>query len=121
MLREETIRIIEEKKVIAIVRGLYGEEILRLAQALHEGGVDVLEATFDPMDAADQVVVIFAGGEGFTDDIPVEEISRFQTELLADLHRSVPGVFDAINTGKKLPEEKLTELRQAIETFRKSF
>ena len=55
MLREETIRIIEEKKVIAIVRGLYGEEILRLAQALHEGGVDVLEATFDPLDAADRV------------------------------------------------------------------
>ena len=55
MLREETIRIIEEKKVIAIVRGVYGEEILRLAQALHEGGVDVLEATFDPLDAADRV------------------------------------------------------------------
>ncbi len=55
MLREETIRIIEEKKVIAIVRGLYGEEILRLAQALHAGGVDVLEATFDPMDAADRI------------------------------------------------------------------
>ena len=55
MLREETIRIIEEKKVIAIVRGLYGEEILRLAQALHAGGVDVLEATFDPLDAADRV------------------------------------------------------------------
>lgn len=55
MLREETIRIIEEKKVIAIVRGVYGEEILRLAQVLHEGGVDVLEATFDPLDAADRV------------------------------------------------------------------
>ena len=55
MLREETIRIIEERKVIAIVRGVYGEEILRLAQALHAGGVDVLEATFDPLDAADRV------------------------------------------------------------------
>jgi F-type H+-transporting ATPase subunit alpha len=92
----------------ALIRGERMTELLKQEQ-------------YDPMDAADQVVVIFAGGEGFTDDIPVEEISRFQTELLADLHRSVPGVFDAINTGKKLPEEKLTELRQAIETFRKSF
>ncbi len=53
MQREDAVRIIEEKKVIAIVRGLYGDDILRLAQALHEGGVDVLEATFDPLDAQD--------------------------------------------------------------------
>ena len=74
-----------------------------------------------PMDAADQVAVIFAGNEGYCDDLPLERIAAFETELLAYLHRELPGVFDAIHTGKKLPEEKLQELRGAIEAFKKTF
>ncbi len=54
MLREDTVRIISEKKIIAIVRVLYDEELILLAQALHDGGVDVLEATFDPVDARER-------------------------------------------------------------------
>lgn len=34
-------------KIIAIVRGIYGEKCVKLAQALHEGGVNLLEVTFD--------------------------------------------------------------------------
>ncbi len=74
-----------------------------------------------PMDAADQVAVIFAGNEGYCDDLPLERIAAFETELLAYLHRELPGVFDVIHTGKKLPEEKLQELRGAIEAFKKTF
>lgn len=46
-MREAMIQKILDKKVIAIVRGYYDEECLNLAKALHEGGVDLLEVTFD--------------------------------------------------------------------------
>lgn len=46
-MREAVIGRILEKKVIAIVRGVYGEDCLRLASALHAGGVELLEVTFD--------------------------------------------------------------------------
>ncbi len=46
-MKDDIIRMIEEKKVMAIVRGVYGEDCLKLARALHEGGVDLLEVTFD--------------------------------------------------------------------------
>ena len=49
-MREKVIEQIIEKKVIAIVRGIHGEDCLGLARALHEGGVDLMEATFDPID-----------------------------------------------------------------------
>lgn len=46
-MRETIIEKVLEKKVIAIVRGVYGQDCLNLAKALHAGGVDLLEVTFD--------------------------------------------------------------------------
>lgn len=54
-MREEIIRKIEEKKIIAIVRGFYGEDALHLAKALHEGGVDLMECTFDQISAEERL------------------------------------------------------------------
>ena len=46
-MRDTVIQRILDTKVIAIVRGVYGEEALHLAEALAEGGVQLLEVTFD--------------------------------------------------------------------------
>ena len=47
---EETKRLIEQNKVIVIVRGQYGEKLLKLARALYDGGIRMLEITFDQSD-----------------------------------------------------------------------
>lgn len=46
-MREAIIQKVLEKKIIAIVRGVYGRDCVNLARALHEGGIDLLEVTFD--------------------------------------------------------------------------
>ena len=46
-MRENMINKILNDKVIAIVRGIYDEDCLNLAKALHKGGVNLLEVTFD--------------------------------------------------------------------------
>ena len=76
---------------------------------------------YAPMEAADQVVVIFAGSEGYADDVALDQIARFESELLEYVHRNLPGIFDAIATGKKLPAEDLAQLRRTIEEFKKTF
>lgn len=53
-MREDTIKAIENGKVMAIVRGILGEDCLNLAKALYAGGVTLLEATFDPNDPAER-------------------------------------------------------------------
>lgn len=53
-MREQVIKMIEEKKIIAIVRGFYDEECLGLARALHAGGVDLMECTFDQESAEER-------------------------------------------------------------------
>ena len=46
-MREQIIQKVLDKKIVAIVRGVYGEDCVKLAQALHEGGIELLEVTFD--------------------------------------------------------------------------
>lgn len=46
-MREDVIRKVFDKKIIAIVRGVYGEDCVKLAQALYKGGVEMMEVTFD--------------------------------------------------------------------------
>ena len=48
IMRETVIQRILDEKVIAIVRGYTEEECLNLAKALHAGGVNLMEVTFDP-------------------------------------------------------------------------
>lgn len=50
MSREEVIKTIEEKKIIVITRGIYGEELKKLAGAMVDGGISCFEITYDQTD-----------------------------------------------------------------------
>ena len=67
---------------------------------------------YAPMDAADQVAVLFAAGEGYTDTIAVEDVPRYADALLARIHRTYPELHDLVHSGKKLPPEALERLRE---------
>lgn len=47
MNRSELISKVEQKKIIAIVRGVYADACVKLAQALYAGGIELMEVTFD--------------------------------------------------------------------------
>ena len=79
------------------------------------------QGQFVPMSAADQVVQIFAGAEGYTDDVELKDVSRFESELVDYIARNCPEAEEAIVTGKKMPAETLTKLKAAIEEFKKTF
>lgn len=46
-MREKIIQKVLDKKIVAIVRGIYGEDCVNLAKALYAGGVEMMEVTFD--------------------------------------------------------------------------
>ena len=46
-MRDQIIQKVLDKKIVAIVRGVYGEDCVNLARALCEGGIELLEVTFD--------------------------------------------------------------------------
>lgn len=51
-MRQETIRAVEAEKVIAIVRGAAPEQCLKVAQALYDGGIRLMEVTYNQKDPA---------------------------------------------------------------------
>ena len=79
------------------------------------------QGRYMPMPVAEQVIAIFAGNEGFLDDLPLTSVVRFRTELLASLRASKPKILQTINTEKKLSDETKAALKEAIAAFKQSF
>ena len=76
---------------------------------------------YAPMDAADQVIAIFAASEGYADNVSVDQVSRFEGELIPSVRCQLPDVIETIHSGRKLSDEQLAQLRRAIETVKENF
>ena len=76
---------------------------------------------YSPMDAADQVIVIFAANEGFLDEIDLKSVGRFERELVPFIHSKYPELGAVISGGKKLDEEQRGRLRELITEFSRDF
>ena len=74
---------------------------------------------YSPMDAADQVISIFAASEGYADDVEVKDIAEFERELIPYVNKHYPELHDEILSGKKLSKESQDKLRAVIEEFKK--
>jgi F-type H+-transporting ATPase subunit alpha len=73
---------------------------------------------FVPWPVEDQVMIIFAATQGFADDIPVAQVSRFNASLSDFLHREHPDIGAGITTSKDLTPETEAMLRSAVGAFK---
>jgi F-type H+-transporting ATPase subunit alpha len=76
---------------------------------------------YSPSPVERQVVSVWAGTGGFLDDVPIEDIRRFEEEFLSTLGRKHPGIYESISATGELSEDTTTALKDAIEDFRRSF
>jgi F-type H+-transporting ATPase subunit alpha len=74
-----------------------------------------------PMVLEDQVMVIFAGVQGYLDDIPLESVRAFEEQFLKYVAKEYPEVKHNIAEDKILSEESEKKLREAIEKFKAEF
>ncbi len=79
------------------------------------------QGRYNPMPVAEQVIAIFAGNEGFLDDLPLDAVVRFRTELLSSIRASKPEIIETINKEKKLSDETKAAMKEAIAAFKQSF
>jgi F-type H+-transporting ATPase subunit alpha len=75
---------------------------------------------YQPMPVAQQVIVLFAGGNGYLDDVPVDKVRQFEKELLRFLSSAHPGIEQAIAKERALSPDTEKLLRGAIEEFKQS-
>jgi F-type H+/Na+-transporting ATPase subunit alpha len=101
----------------------FGSDLDKATQAkLNRGArtVEVLkQGLHKPLKVEYQVVIIYALTRGFLDDIPVEDITRFEAEFNAWLDTNHPELLATIRDTGKLPED--SDMASAIEAFKKTF
>ncbi|MBX6383163.1 MAG: F0F1 ATP synthase subunit alpha [Microbispora sp.] len=76
---------------------------------------------YSPFPVEKQVVSVWAGTTGQLDDVPLEDIRRFEAEFLDYLQSTHKGVFDGIRETKDLSDDAITTLKDAITEFKKGF
>ncbi len=79
------------------------------------------QGRYNPMPVAEQVIAIYAGNQGFLDDLPLEDVVRFRSELLDSVRAKNADVIEAINTQKQLTDEIKANLNDVIGAFKKAF
>ena len=76
---------------------------------------------YKPMAAEDQVVSLYCGTKGYLDDIPVEAVSRFESEILEYMNSQKSDIMDEIREKKDIDSELDKKIAAAIDEFKKTF
>ncbi len=79
------------------------------------------QGRYTPMPVAEQVIAIYAGDEGYLDDLPVDDVVTFRTELLDSMRANHASIIDAINTEKTLTDAIKADMNTAIANFKAGF
>ncbi len=84
--------------------------------------VEVLkQGPYSPLPIEKQVVIIYAGANGFLDDIDASEVVKFESELHPFIEAKYPNILEAIRDEKKLSDKTTELLNTALEEFKSTF
>ncbi|MGW3569047.1 F0F1 ATP synthase subunit alpha [Streptomyces sp. NPDC000941] len=103
----------------------FGSDLDAASKASLERGSRMVEllkqSQYAPYATEDQVVSIWSGTTGKMDDVPVEDIRRFERELLDYLHREHKGLMTSIVEGGKMSDDTIGALGEAVDSFKRQF
>jgi F-type H+-transporting ATPase subunit alpha len=76
---------------------------------------------YAPYPVEEQVVVIFAGVNGFTDSIPVNKVTTFEKQFISEFRAKHEDVLETIRTEQALSDDTTKKLKGILENFVKTF
>jgi len=99
----------------------FGSDLDKATQAQLARGQRLTEILkqpqYQPMDVEKQVLVIWTATNGYVDDVAVEDVRKFEIELLNFVQNSQPGLLANIREKKTLTDEIKKDLKQVLEDF----
>lgn len=103
----------------------FGSDLDAVSKQQLERGARLMEllkqGQYSPFSMEKQVVSIWAGTTGRVDDVPVEDVRRFEEDFLDHLGREHSGILDTIRESGKFEEETEKSLDSALEKFKQGF
>jgi F-type H+-transporting ATPase subunit alpha len=76
---------------------------------------------YQGLDVVKQLLIIFAGTQGFTDDIAVKEIAAFQSEFFQFLDTAKSSMLQKIAAEKQLSDELRSEVLSTLKEFKEKY
>ncbi len=102
----------------------FGSELDKATQAQLARGARMVELLkqeqYKPMPVADQVLSIYAGVNGFLDDVPVNKVREFEAGLLEYIRDKHPQIREEVASKKKIDDEFGGQLKQIIADYKKT-
>jgi len=86
----------------------------RLVELLKQG-------QYVPLSVEKQVVIIYAGTQGYVDKLPVESLRQYEEELYRFIDEKHPDLFEDIRTKKEVNDEIKKKLEKVLKAFGKQF
>src|ERR1700744_9405 len=84
--------------------------------------VEILkQGQYQPLPLEKQITIIFAGTQGFIDDLPIERCRKFEEELYRFIESAHPTIFEEIRNKKALDDSLRGKLTSAIKEFKDRF
>jgi F-type H+-transporting ATPase subunit alpha len=103
----------------------FGSDLDKATQAQLARGqrlVEVLkQGQFEPLPFSKQILIIFAGTNGYLDDVPVEEVRAFEKQLYQYVDTANPAVLKAIMDKKILDDGLKAEITKTLKEFKQRF
>lgn len=103
----------------------FGADLDKSTMAQIERGKRMVELLkqdqYVPLPVEDQIIVLFAGTQGYLDDVAVESIKKFEAEFIVFMKDNKADVRSDVKTKKTLDDELKAKLSAAIEEFKKVF
>ena len=103
----------------------FGSDLDAASKAQLERGSRLVEllkqGQYQPQSMEREAVSVWSGTSGNLDDVPVEDIRRFDAEFLDHVERNHNSIFDSIRTSTDLSDDNISSLEKAIGDFKKQF
>ena len=103
----------------------FGSDLDAASKAQLERGSRLVEllkqAQYEPQAMEREVISVWAGTTGRLDDVPVEDIRRFDAEFLDYVDRNKAEILDAIRSTSDLSDDTVSVLETTIEEFKRQF
>ncbi len=103
----------------------FGSDLDSASKAQLERGARLVELLkqpqYTPFPMEQEVVSVWTGTTGRLDNVPVEDIRRFESEFLAYLGREHAGILSTVAETKDLSDETVAELEAAVDAFKRQF
>jgi len=103
----------------------FGSDLDKTTQQLLRRGARMLEllkqVQYQPMTVQQQVAVLFAGVNGFIDEVPLDQVARYEQEYIEYVQARHPEIINEIADEKQLSDELQEKMKAILKEFTNSF